>query len=252
MSETKKINVWDALLTKFPCDQYALMAEVSDAAGFYRSNSADYIAVGLWPSRGLNIHGIELKSNRGDWLKELKTPKKAENIFQHCDFFWLLTIDDTIAKAEEIPTTWGWLYIKNGKIRVKKDAPKLSPGHVDKHFLAAMLKRACDRRNYVHVNSLDEKINQLVEQKIRDQTNKLEYLQSELSDINKKVKAFELHSGLDIRNTWDAEGLGKRVAMVKNHTPESFQNEIIRIKNNLGSLITKIQSSIAKLEDGTQ
>src|SRR3990167_200745 len=97
----EKLTIWNILRKHFPENEYALMAEVRDRAGFHASRSADFIAVNLYPSRGLAVNGIELKSHRGDWLGELKNPKKAENIFQYCDHFWLLTADESVARIEE-------------------------------------------------------------------------------------------------------------------------------------------------------
>ena len=70
-------NIYSIIRKRYPENEFVLMEEVSDAAGFSRSRSADYIAVGLWPSRGLYINGIELKSFRSDWLSELKKTKES-------------------------------------------------------------------------------------------------------------------------------------------------------------------------------
>ena len=77
--KTKSI-IWELLTKRFPPGQYALLKEVRDAAGFHARNSADGIAMNLWPSRGLELNGLEIKSGRGDWLKEYKNPQKAESI----------------------------------------------------------------------------------------------------------------------------------------------------------------------------
>lgn len=179
-------NLWSILRAKYPENEYVLMEEVSNAAGFNRSNSADYIAVNLWPSRGLAINGIELKSFRSDWLRELKKPDKAESIFQYCDYFWLLTTDETIAKLEEIPVTWGWMTVKGCKIKVLKDAPKLTPAQLSKGFLISMLRRAADKTSFVHKDSIEDKIKQHVEialeQKGRENDRKLKRAE-ELSKI---------------------------------------------------------------------
>lgn len=153
-----KKSIFSLLQKRYPANEYALMKEVRDAAGFGASRSADYIAVNLWPSRGLSINGIEEKRFRSDWLSELKKPQKAENIFKYCDYFWLLTCDDSVAKLDEIPITWGWLSIKGEKIYVKKEAPQLQPIQLTRNFLCAMLKRAVDKTDFVHIDSIKDKI----------------------------------------------------------------------------------------------
>ena len=131
-----KASIWDQLRRFYPENQYALLSEVRNDAGFNASNAADYIAIGLWPSRGLDIIGIELKMFRSDWLRELKKPEKAEPIFKYCDYFFLLCGDENIARKEEIPENWGYLYSKGNKIKVGKAAPMLYPSHIEKGFLA--------------------------------------------------------------------------------------------------------------------
>jgi hypothetical protein len=153
-----KPEIWELLQRKFPAQQYALMAEVRDAAGFSASRSADYMAMNLWPSRGLTVTGIELKSYRGDWLNELKNPKKAEAIFKYCDYFYLLTTDEKIANLSEIPDSWGWMCIKGKTLRTLKQAPKLNPTPLSRDIVATMLKRAIDKTEYVHINSIEDKI----------------------------------------------------------------------------------------------
>lgn len=130
MSEVKqkKLTPWEVLRFKFPAQEYVLIEEVSDASGFSRSRSLDYMLVNLWNSRGLAITGIEKKTNRGDWLKELKNPAKQENHFKYCDYFYLLTDKDGVAKIEEIPPNWGWYHINgSGILKTMKVAPQYLP-----------------------------------------------------------------------------------------------------------------------------
>ena len=72
----------DALRVKLPAGEYALMHEVRDAAGSQANRSIDVLAMSLWPSRGLYLTGIELKTDRGDWRRELRNPAKAESVRQ--------------------------------------------------------------------------------------------------------------------------------------------------------------------------
>ena len=191
-------DIYSTLRGRFPENEYVLMREVSDGAGFDRSRSADYIAVNLFPSRGLSIHGIELKSFRGDWLNELKNPKKAENIFQYCDYFWLLTQDEKIAKIEEIPPTWGWLNIKGDRIYTKKKAPVLKPKHITKSFMCAMLKRASDKRGYVLRDSIKEEVDRAFTQGGEHSSQEITRMKNKLNEIEKNVHEFEKASGIGL------------------------------------------------------
>lgn len=211
-------SVWPLLEKRFPAGQYALLAEVSDAAGFSRSRSADGMAMSLWPSRGLGLEGIEIKSFRSDWLRELKMPEKAENIFKYCDQWWLVTTDDTIAKMEEIPATWGWLAVKGKRLITMKEAPKLTPEPLTKHFIAALLKRAS--KGMIPAASISDKIEeakQLGEENAKtSQTYELKRLREEVADYEKKVAVFEEASGIKF-GRWDSEKkIGEAVRFITN------------------------------------
>jgi len=148
-----KPDVFGILRKRYPESEYALMQEVSNDAGFNRSRSADYIVMNLWPSRGLALLGFEQKASRSDWLSELKKPEKAESIFKYCDYWYLITTEEGIAKLEEIPETWGWVCIKGGKIHTMKDAPKLTPEPVSRGMLACCMFRVAYTQGYQSTHS---------------------------------------------------------------------------------------------------
>ncbi len=94
---------------------HVIAFEVSDAAGHNRGRSADAIAVGLWPSRGLRMIGFEIKASRGDWLRELKQPEKAERFVRYCHEWYVVAPSDVI-KRDELPPGWGLLAHKGEKL----------------------------------------------------------------------------------------------------------------------------------------
>ena len=71
--------------------RWATFPAVRNATGFARQvRTADAIAMALWPSMGLELHGFEIKSHRHDWLRELKKPDKADAIAKHCNRWWIV------------------------------------------------------------------------------------------------------------------------------------------------------------------
>lgn len=246
-----KPDVYSILKKRYPEGQYALMAEVSDAAGYNRSRSADYIAVGLWPSRGLSIIGIELKSFRSDWLGELKNPRKAENIFKYCDYFWLLTIDDTIAKMEEIPDNWGWMCIKGSRIIVKKEALKLTPEPISKTFMCAMFKRASDKSRFVHVDSIQDKIDQAKESARNERKMSLDRAEKEIMDLKKKILDFEKASG--IKMMWgDQKKAGEAVNFILSGGAKNQMNELRQLQRTAEVINRSITGYIESIESLSQ
>lgn len=247
-----KLTLWEMLQTRYRPAEYALMAEVRDAAGHGASRSADFLAVNLWPSRGLAIEGIELKSYRGDWLSELKNPKKAEAIFKYCDYFWLLTTDDTIAKLEEIPVTWGWMCVQGNRIIVKKEAPKLEPTPCTRSFIVAMLKRAADKSNFVHIDSIQTRIDEAkLAAKTKAENNK-DYRVTKADELIKDVKAFEEASGLQITQYGNyghtLKKVGQAVKFLMNGGTDNILNLFKQFRGATQSMNENLNTVIAELE----
>jgi hypothetical protein len=122
-------------------EQYAVLFEVRNGTAWVANRSVDAVVMGLWPSLGMHLSGMEIKVDRYDWLRELRDPKKASDVFEYFDKWWLVAPAD-VAKMEEIPEPWGWLVPENGTLRKARDAalnPNVKP--VDRHFLGALLRR---------------------------------------------------------------------------------------------------------------
>ena len=139
-------NTADDLLLKlrerFPKQSWALIPQVRNTTGFSSViRTADALAMSLWPSRGLHLHGFEIKTNHYDWIRELKNPQKAEEIAQFCDFWWVVTPKD-IVNVDEVPTNWGLLFPHGKTLKIKKQAKQLESLPIDKAFLAAILRQA--------------------------------------------------------------------------------------------------------------
>lgn len=89
--------------------RYACAAHVRSHAGFDARRTADFIAMDLWPSKGLALHGHEVKVSRSDWLAELKHPEKAAEFTPYMDYWWLVVADRRIVRDGELPAGWGLL-----------------------------------------------------------------------------------------------------------------------------------------------
>lgn len=138
----KTPDVKAALRARFIAPEWSLFFEVADATGSRQSRWADAVAMNLYPSRGLEIHGFEIKVSRSDWLRELKDPTKSAPVQRYCDRWWIICPDGVI-KPGELPPTWGHYEVKpGGTIRQVVAAPKLEPQPVTKEFMAALVRRA--------------------------------------------------------------------------------------------------------------
>lgn len=132
------------LHVRYPSERYALLEQVRDGPAFSATRAGDLVAIGLWPSRGCEVEGFELKVSRSDWLRELKAPQKAESLYAYCDRWWLVVPSvKEVLRDGELPPTWGCIEGHGKeKLRAAVPAPKLDPEAVTHWFLAALLKRA--------------------------------------------------------------------------------------------------------------
>ncbi len=105
-TEMKTQDLHSLLEQKFQRPEWAIVREVGNATGITCNRHADALALNLWPSRGMELHGFELKLSRGDWKRELDNPAKAESILRFCDRWWIVAGDAKIVLPGELPPTW--------------------------------------------------------------------------------------------------------------------------------------------------
>lgn len=249
-----KLTTWEVLRYKFPENEYVLIEEVSDASGFNRSRSLDYMLINLWQSRGLAVTGIEKKSNRSDWLKELKQPQKQENHFKYCDYFYLLTDKDNVAKVEEIPDSWGWYHINGSQIlKTMKAAPKLNSIPIERSLLCAMMRRAADKANFVRSDSLETHIQEQAAKIQGERNYTLESNSREYLNLKQKVDEFEKASGLDIAHCWPEDQpkkMGEAVKVIMNGGTKQYLESLERIEKQIKNIHEGIIQKIGVLKDG--
>ena len=122
------------------------------ARGVVEPRRIDLVAVSVWPSTGLYVDGWEVKSSRGDWLRELRQPEKGARCAAVCDRYWLLTDGEGIARAEEIPDGWGFAVRTSrgiGVIRRPGRGPDTWPAKRDPGFVASLVRAAARSRGVV-------------------------------------------------------------------------------------------------------
>lgn len=241
---------FNSLYSLFPAGQYSMMKEVRDEAGFSARRSIDVIVVGLWPSRGNELIGIECKSNRGDWLKELKNPAKQESIYKYCDRFYLYCTDESVARLEEVPKTWGYILLNNkGKIKIIKNAPPLKPSALTRSFLATMIKRATE--GMIHPDTINDKIKKAFKEGEENKSYEVTRLNGALDALKSKVARFEEGLGMSITEiSWiekhDAEELGAALKYILDNQHKN-KKELEKLEEELKK-ITKTMSGIESLK----
>lgn len=223
---------------------------------------ADAVAVNLWPSRGLEVLGFEIKARRGDWTKELKDPSKSTEIQQYCDRWWIVAGGRNIVQPGELPPTWGLMVVhgNSGKRRIvcTQEAPKLEPKPLDKAFLLALLRRAGELEEQLKSGKGDESFHRGFQEGLRrgEENGKFSAQDAErrLQILQKAVKEFEVASGVQLDRPWNYENIGMAVRVVLKHLErpngyrQALQDSMRPLQACLGAM-KALDRSFALLEE---
>lgn len=248
MSENK--SSWQLLRNKYPEGECVLMEEVSDITGG-RNRSADFIVVNLWPSRGNSIIGFERKSYRNDWLREMKMPEKQEAIYQYCNYFYLLTDKENVAKLEEIPVNWGWVHNDGTRLKTMKVAPSLTPIACSKKFICAMLRRAASKEGFVHVDTIKEKLDTAEERGALKAANTRDFKIRAYDSLMESINEFETASGIKIaEKNWrfDPKKTGEALKLVLDGEIPRLEDRIKKIQKDIALISEAVQPIFNKIE----
>ena len=135
-------SIRTSMLKRWCAPEWAIMWEVGNATGGRATNFADAVMMSLWPSRGLELHGVEIKVSRADYLREREKPQKAEAVGAFCDRWWIHAAPGVIDDTSLLPPAWG-LRVYDGKAwRTEREAERTEAAPMSRAFLAALLRRA--------------------------------------------------------------------------------------------------------------
>lgn len=183
---------------RWAAPEYAVMWEVGNATGTRGSRYADAVMMSLWPSRGLDLHGVEIKVSRADFKREAADPSKAEAIARYCDRWWIHVGPNVVDDLSAVPITWGVRVFDGRQWKTLREAAKLTPEPMPRSFLAALLRRAdetikADLGREAEKALADKRaaIPKEIEQAVERRT-------KHFDQLAQRVKAFEEKSGINI------------------------------------------------------
>jgi hypothetical protein len=249
-----------ALRDHFRSPEYALLPQVRNSTGYSSViRTADALVMGLWPSRGIYLHGIEIKVSRADWAKEKRSPEKADEIAKFCDFWWLAAGFEAIVQDGELPEAWGLLIPdKNGKLRVKKPAVQLQePAPVTRQFLAAILRKTVKSAPvFTDVDAeVEKRVQERLEPKLQECRRTLEWQTRNKLDaadkLTKSVEAFEAASGIRIDRYGDhfSRKIGDAVQALRQAGGDlSIKRKLAETERVVSRLLEDLKAQQAALE----
>lgn len=201
--------------------EWALVSGLRNGTGYSRgtTRTADAVALNLWPSRGLALHGFEVKLSRRDWLRELKNPAKADEIAVYCDFWWLVVSDVEIVKKSELPFGWGLLAAetKGDKhvLRSVCEPAKRNAKPLDREMIAAFCR--CAVAGMIPESSVARKISDAFEkgQQTAADIENTDHASAarRLKELQETVAGFEAIAGVRL-NAYSMGNIAKTVRAV--------------------------------------
>lgn len=116
-------DVVESIRTSFGSDRgYVTIPEVQVGQSGRR---CDVVALQMYRSRGIHLHGFEVKVDRRDWLRELKDAAKADELAQFC-LYWTVVAPPGVIDVTEVPEPWGYSERRgaDGKLFVVRKPPE--------------------------------------------------------------------------------------------------------------------------------
>lgn len=193
----------EAIRSRYSEDRgWILLTEVQ-----FDGRQMDALAFGLYSSHGYPLHGFEVKSDRGDWLREIENPAKSGPLVERVDAYWLVAPRE-IVKPEEIPEGWGWYSLNAGGRMKKERTPAKRRPTLDRSDLARLLLRM--RKEYgldaFGRHRLQYQIRQEVMEECRAEARREvedpHGIVTKYRNLSEQVEAFERASGIDITSEW--------------------------------------------------
>jgi hypothetical protein len=171
------------------------------------------MALSLYPSNGLALHGFESKISRADLKKELLDPSKAAEFSEYCDYWWLVLSSEELMAGLQCPESWGVLVPSGKSLKVAIQAPKLNPKPMDIGLVCGLLRKASETSDKVLKGMVPrEDIMSLAEEKAKEIADReTKGLRAEFDLVNRYISEFKDASGVDIRERWQMGRIGNAV-----------------------------------------
>lgn len=221
---------------------YGIVFEVAKATALGAGRHIDALAMGLWPSRGMELVAIEVKVSRADFRRELKQPEKAEELAQYCDRFYIAAPEGMI-ELSQLPPNWGLLERRDsGAIMETKPALRLDAKPVTRNLLAAVMRAANRPRSAEETNAAIAAIRQEHNEKLEAEVQRR--LQYRHSDDARDAKHWrDFCAKMDERSWMDDAAIIEAVKFVKRTGVLNVHNGIGAVHKELLHLAERIEKA---------
>lgn len=229
-----------ALARRYAAPAWAFFEQVAPGTGWKATGWADAMALSIWPSRGLDLYGFEVKVSRADWLRELKNPQKADAFVSRCHRWWIVAPPGCV-QTGELPPNWGLIEYRSGKLFDVVQAAKIEPLALEWSFLAAMLRRVAEAN--VPKSTIEDRVAEAVEQARKNDSAAQKYELEKHAALRKAVDLFEATSGVRITG-WSGRNVGQAVRLLQDL---DVGRRIKRQRDSVKVLLEQLEAAVAAM-----
>lgn len=246
-------DVIDALHRKYCGPEWHLFTEVEVIHKDRRGARVDAIALNMWRSRGLEMHGFEIKCTRADFLTEMRNPAKAEGGMAHCDKWWLAVSSKDVAHPEEVPKGWGLMIPRGNSMVIKKQAVRredMTPIETGlmMTFLKKALRLSIPDEQLVAMREEGRRLGQKKGEERAEE--KYKYKLEKYASLRESVSNFEKASGIKLdRWPWESLLIGEAVQAMRQVGMESIIQRLEHIRDSAQSIHKDVEKKLARLEE---
>lgn len=210
------IQIDGAVRKLYSKNGYVVLSEVRNGTGYARRTvrTADMVAVSTWPSRGLFLEGIEIKSDKYDLQRELERPEKADAMAGYCRLWWLACAEG-LTDGLMIPPNWGVITVDKKLVaKVSQQAKSLEPKPMDELLVCSILRNFAE--GYIPRTDLNPLLADAREaERIRAQAD----IGHRHKQLEKAVTEFQDASGIEILSpngyaSWELGRIGEAVKIL--------------------------------------
>ena len=200
-------------------NRYLTACHVNNGAGFSYGRTLDAVVLDTYPSKGLTMHGLEVKVSASDLRRELQDTSKAGAFAPYLDYFSLACGPACGSSADiisMIPKKWGlYMPAKDGdSLRAVRKPLMLHDDKAktfDRSFMAAFA-RALVARSASAVKVRKE-IDVAVAEATHFLNSEVERVKRRRGELEQAIAEFEEASGVRI-GTYGAGRIGEAVRVV--------------------------------------
>jgi len=242
-------DVLKHLAKKYAAPEFVFLPRVRNGTGYSRTRTryADAVAMSVWPSRGLDLHGFEVKVSRSDWLREKKNPQKADDVAAFCDRWWLAVSDPEIVQPGELPSAWGLYVVKAGKVVCETPAEKLEAKPPDRLLLGSLLRATAD--SMVPRLSIQDEVNAAAKAADAAARSELKYKMADLerraNEADEWLEELREKTGVCL-NRWDHGNQG--VALKALTSILRFRKDADGFHDGLFGAVNRVRVLLGELE----